>query len=312
MDSEEAVSPLVWTSIHLPACFSGEFLSPLLALAQCPDIVLAGGSVMALGRAALGLSVDKHPIRDIDVFVLGSTGLQMVLERLIQHPESLLLRQDLSEGFPLVVVRNPLFSSNPIQVLFGSLGHTMQSLLYCFDFDCVGAALVAPAGGEDPLLHMWTLPSTIGSWHSMVAQVVNASAVRERHATNIVAKGYTLKTVLKTHLRRHVNQTLSAAMKTPVYDPSPIASAMAVDDNYVQQGASSSVAHCLAAAGIGLRYSARAMLSGDDSNAAICYSEEVAYPYPSGEENLDRCARTVFSTLDPALVTMLLPRILSA
>jgi hypothetical protein len=188
---------ITWTECVIPPEF-GELLPPqLLKLVSHPEVLIAGGSVAAMGRfMATKLSSCVDNVGDIDIFILGAGGLEVVERCLLGDPATRLIYQcekiSKRPAPGTCTLTNPTFSSVPIQVVFGAVGgETQDGVLGRFDFDVVMAGL--KAGAEPGTYMLGTGPTTKAAWDSRVATVVNSDVLTLSRFLKMRRLGYVIK-----------------------------------------------------------------------------------------------------------------------
>ena len=185
------MAALTWQSVDIPEEFGAVFPPGLRTLLESPGLMIAGGSVMALGRF-LGTRnpVFLSQIADLDVFVLNDLGLA-AMEAVLAHPDTRFIK-----GSPAgtIMVHNPVFSSAPLQFVFCGLGRSMVDVLRGFDADCVMAALaVTVTETGEALFRMATFPDTLTAWTTNVATIVNQRAFKYRRLFALRRKGFAVR-----------------------------------------------------------------------------------------------------------------------
>jgi hypothetical protein len=176
---QDDVSALVWLDWAPSSCYRDVFTPALLELAKNPELVVTGGAV---AEAALD---GRNYIADVDIFVLGSKGLEAVYS-VFDDPSSV---QANSCPLGTAMVRNPKYSSVPLQFVFGCLGFSREDVLRKFDFDYVMATLQT---SEEGVTSLGLFPATAHAWATRVATVTHAG-VRERRLVCARKKGFTLR-----------------------------------------------------------------------------------------------------------------------
>lgn len=172
---------------EIPAKYKTVFQDALLRLTLCHDIVIAGGSVMALANPRISADLGIH---DVDIFVLGARGVEVIWRELLSQPDTKFCTIDPRSSGLLVVV-NPRFSSAPMQIMFGMMGCTLQTLLQDFDFDVVAASVRLSRVGSPPMLV--TLEGTDAAWAHQVATIQNPAKCNARRVLNTRKKGFTVQ-----------------------------------------------------------------------------------------------------------------------
>jgi hypothetical protein len=172
---------------EIPAKYKTVFQDALLHMTLCHDIVIAGGSVMALANPRISADLGIH---DVDIFVLGARGVEVIWRELLSQPDTKFCTID-PRSSGLLVVMNPRFSCAPIQIMFGMMGCTLQTLLQDFDFDVVAASVRLSRVGSPPMLV--TLEGTDAAWAHQVATIQNPGKCNARRVLNIRKKGFTMQ-----------------------------------------------------------------------------------------------------------------------
>ncbi len=186
------------TCTHIPPEFQDVFTPALLALTTCPEIVIAGGAVQALATALIRDEAACVPlactVRDVDIFVLGRAGVNMLRDVLFHSPHSghtrVMPGLGTTKHCTLCVVRNDTLSSAPLQIIFGSLGDALDAddLVLGFDMDCSSVAIRQRA--DSSILELGTGPGTIESWQTGRATVTDTKILSRDRILNMRGKGF--------------------------------------------------------------------------------------------------------------------------
>ena len=295
---EEVVVPLPGVPEHFRTIFTPK----LLALAQSSEqVCITGGAVMALGSTALGFDVDAAPcvVRDVDVFILGSEGLHVIMNTLLADAATTVFHDATADGRGCFMVRNPSFSSAPLQLVFGCMGMTPANVLASFDMD----ACCARVKGSDAHPAVLTLtPACMDAWRTRVTKVINPQFTSPERIMNVQSKGFVVKfpEMDEEHKDEVVLGPLRAQCKekaAAVYVPSSITQAMLREDTYVKRS--------LVVIGQRLRVAVKAgMLCAAAKGCCISAKATAKFDWYAGIDSEDRKATVdILVAKDPMLAT---------
>jgi hypothetical protein len=148
----------------------------------------------------------------VDVFILGSEGLRIVFNTLLTDPSTTVFTHPEALDIQgLLTVRNPAFSSAPIQLVFGCLGMTAGEVLSNFDMD---ACSVQVTGHAEHAAVLNMLPSvTMGAWRSKVARITNPHLTTTSRVLNMRHKGFAIMFADPEMATDPAFRTLAAALR---------------------------------------------------------------------------------------------------
>lgn len=194
----------------VPTLFERVFPAGLLECTRTGQVLVAGGSVMAMGRAMMCAHADDaarfvtDPIHmaDVDVFVLGPLGADAVKAYLMgpdpaarvavvreAHTAPGTFAAITPESAAVAPGRSLDHHPVQVQVVFGTFGCTQDEVLLNFDVDVVSAGLrINPATGA---VELGTRPTTRAGWQTGVATVFNATVLHAGRFPKLYAKGFT-------------------------------------------------------------------------------------------------------------------------
>lgn len=209
----QAPAGISWEPVVVPALFQRVFPAGLLECTRTGQVLVAGGSVMAMGRAmmcahaedAVRFVTDPIHMADVDVFVLGPLGADAVKAYLMAAggPDpaarvAVLCEAHTAPGtFAAItpdsaaVAPGRSLDHHPVQVqvVFGTFGCTQDEVLLNFDVDVVSAGLrINPATGA---VELGTRSTTRAGWQSGVATVFNGTVLHAGRFPKWHAKGFT-------------------------------------------------------------------------------------------------------------------------
>jgi hypothetical protein len=192
------VAPIHWEPISIPEEFSKVFPDGLLDLTVSGEALIAGGSVMTLGRfLALGgalsasefLKVDH--IADVDVFLMGWRAVEQAKAYVLAETSESIIFHDQATPLGTVMAstkdtRDAISATAAIQFVFGSFGCSQEQVLQSFDMDVVTAGLRKTASGT---IELGTAKSTKTGWSTGIATVLNGKIIHPVRFSKLYEKG---------------------------------------------------------------------------------------------------------------------------
>jgi hypothetical protein len=196
--TSHTVAPIHWEPISIPEEFSKVFPDGLLDLTVSGEALIAGGSVMTLGRfLALGgalsasefLKVDH--IADVDVFLMGWRAVEQAKAYVLAEASESVVFHDQATPLGTVMAstkdtRAAISATAAIQFVFGSFGCSQEQVLQSFDMDVVTAGLRKTASGT---IELGTAKSTKTGWSTGIATVLNGKIIHPVRFSKLYEKG---------------------------------------------------------------------------------------------------------------------------
>ena len=196
-----------WEPVVVPTLFERAFPAGLLECTRSGQVLIAGGSVMAMGRAMLCAHADDAArfvtdpthMADVDVFVLGPRGADAVKAYLMGVEGAAVVCEAHTAPGTFAVITPESAAVAPgrslqhypvqVQVVFGTFGCTQDEVLLNFDVDVVSAGL--RINSDTGAVELGTRPTTRAAWQSGVATVFNGTVLNAGRFPKLYAKGFT-------------------------------------------------------------------------------------------------------------------------